>query len=58
MNERKAVNVGELIEMLKDLPASTRVLTEGCDCWGDVCDLRVEDDYVLLRRTDTSERVQ
>lgn len=30
------MNVGELTEQLKRFDPSAEVITEGCDCWGDV----------------------
>lgn len=34
--------VGELRDLIKDLPEDATVLTEGCDCTGDSCGLEYD----------------
>lgn len=45
------MTVGELIEALKGMPPEREVMTEGCDCWGDVKGV-VLSDIVLITRSD------
>ena len=46
------LNVGALIELLKTFPPSLPVVTEGCDCHGEACDVVLMKDgkAVLITR--------
>ncbi len=46
------MTVAELIAALTEMPQDLTVNTEGCDCWGDVASVRIEDagECVLLVR--------
>ncbi len=47
------MTVGQLIDMLKALPLDAPLMSEGCDCYGPVVSLDVQDDgMVLLERGD------
>ena len=44
------MRVGELVDLLAQLPRDYEVTTEGCDCSGDVLSIAVDGDGVWLRR--------
>lgn len=44
------MKVSELIEKLQRAPQDAEIITEGCDCDGDVGFVVVQDDRVLLAR--------
>ncbi len=45
------MTVGQLLEVLKVLPADAPLMSEGCDCYGSVVSARVlEDGMILLER--------
>ena len=52
VHTRQTCTVGELILKLQGLNPLTRVLTEGCDCIGEVQSIQVDDDGdVILCRS-------
>lgn len=46
------MRVRELIAALQSMDPDMEVMTEGCDCWGDIEELRVVDGVVLTCRED------
>lgn len=49
------MKVHELIETLKHAPPEAEVITEGCDCYGDIEFAVLRDGEVLLCRSDMSD---
>lgn len=56
------LTVEELINRLQDYPDDMPVITEGCDCYGDINSLGVIEDYngevLLLKRGIPEEEVE
>jgi hypothetical protein len=46
-----SITVAELIAKLQQMPQDVRVVSEGCDCVGDVADVVDKDSHVYLART-------
>lgn len=45
------MKVSELIELLQSMPQDKEVFTEGCDCEGDVGGVAIDEEDVLIYRT-------
>jgi hypothetical protein len=46
----ETMTVGELIKELSKYDKNMAVLTEGCDCWGNVSSLMILEEGILLER--------
>jgi len=47
----ETMTVGELINELSQYDKDTAVLSEGCDCWGNVSGLMIVEEGILLERS-------
>lgn len=54
------MKVAELINKLQSMPSDADVETEGCDCTGQACGVRLEPDNTVLitRHFEESDRVR
>lgn len=46
----KPMTVAELIAALQVVPQHLQVISEGCDCYGDIVSVEADEESVLLRR--------